>query len=273
MSTNVFEAIENVDRVTSTPSTTISSTTISSANSTQTIINNQEGIAKRLLKIEKGMEEIFSQLQNLFSAVSTLTSSSHSMAKATGNENETIEFEKINDENDLIEFEKSIEDRKRRKVMMEYFVDIIGKFNNDASVRSIALKLDQKIFTESFWSKTAWTGGRNVDGPKKFPFVSHTTCTTFFNDVIRNACGSHMSSSEFAQFVMSRTRNSAYIRTTNRQSSARTARKRKLTIIAIDEQQSSVGPTSVGPTSTSTCTSSPKTVVSVENAPAGVTKT
>lgn len=106
--------------------------------------------------------------------------------------------------------------------MFDYFCSTIGKYNN-VPLRSAALLIDQKMFT------TAWTGGRKLDGTKKFAFANHVTTIAFMNEVLRNVCGSQMSSSEFTDFIKSRTRNSGYIyiRTSNRQATARKNRKRK----------------------------------------------
>lgn len=93
--------------------------------------------------------------------------------------------------------------------------------------RSLALQLERKIFTETFWSKTAWTGGRKIDGPKKFVFGAHISFMTFFNDIIHGIYGSQLSENEFADFVKSRTRNSSYVRSTVRIPSARSSKKRK----------------------------------------------
>lgn len=194
----------------------------------QTIISNQEVMTKRLIKLEKGMQEIFSQLQNVTGMVSSNCSSSE-----INTEIQPIVFNKIDDENELVEFEKTIDDRNNRKKMLDYFVSVIGKCNN-APVRSVALQLEQKMFTELFWSRTAWTGGRKLDGPKKFPFSGHIVCVAFMNEVIRGVCGMQMTDSAFSEFVKSRTRNSGYIRTTNRQATARAARKRKLSNVPGD---------------------------------------
>lgn len=150
----------------------------SSPNLLHTIINNQEMIAKRLIKLEKGMQEIFSQLQGVAGMVSSFSSSCSSTSE-TGTEKEAIIFQKIDDENGIIEFE----DRNNRKNVVDHFVSVIGKCNN-ASTRSIALQLEQKMLTDSFWTKTAWTGGRKLDGPKKIPFSAHISCIAFMNDVI-----------------------------------------------------------------------------------------
>lgn len=88
--------------------------------------------------------------------------------------------------------------------------------------------VDQKMFTETFWSKTAWTGGRKVEGPKKFAFSAHLICISFINDVIRKVCGRSLADAEFGQFVQSRTRNSGYVRTTHRQATSRSKRQRFL---------------------------------------------
>lgn len=204
-----------------------------SPNLLHTIINNQEMIAKRLIKLEKGMQEIFSQLQNVAGMVSSFSSSGSSTSE-TCTEKEAIVFQKIDDEDGIIEFEKTIEDRNNRKKMIDYFVSVIGKCNN-VPTRSIALQLEQKMFTESFWTKTAWTGGRKLDGPKKFPFSAHMVCIAFMNDVIGGVCGTQMTDGTFSEFIKSRTRNSGYIRTTNRQASARAPRKRKHSMNVGDE--------------------------------------
>lgn len=194
----------------------------------RTIINNQSMFAKKLISMEKGMQEMFGQLQNIGAAISSLSNSSsaQSTQSTSSNATELIDFQKIHDEDSLIEFEKNIEDRNCHKKMIDYFVSTIGKCNN-VPLRSVALLIDQKMFTDSFWSTTAWTGGRKLDGPKKFVFANHVTTIAFINEVLRNACGSQMSSSEFTEFIKSRTRNSGYTRTTNRQASARVNRKRK----------------------------------------------
>lgn len=194
----------------------------------QTIINNQRMFAKKFISIEKGMQEMFSQLQNMSAAISSLSnrSSAQSTQSSSSDPTELIDFRKIHDQDSLIEFEKSIEDRNCRKKMVDYFFSTIGKCNN-VPLRSAALLIDQKMFTESFWSTTAWTGGRKVDGPKKFAFANHVIIIAFMNEVLRNVCGSQMSGSEFTEFIKSRTRNSGYIRTTNRQATARVNRKRK----------------------------------------------
>lgn len=82
------------------------------------------------------------------------------------------------------------------------------------------------MITDDFWSKTAWTGGRKVDDPK-FAFAKHKGVIYFMNDVIGQAFGSRMTESLFAEFVKSRTRNSGYVRTTDRIASSRNREKKK----------------------------------------------
>lgn len=60
--------------------------------------------------------------------------------------------------------------------------------DKDTDTRSAALKVDQQMFTETFWAKTAWTGGRKVDEPKKIAFSAHMVCVSFINDLLRQIC-------------------------------------------------------------------------------------
>lgn len=201
----------------------------------QTIINNQNMMSKKLIALEKGMQDMFAQLQNLSSMMSSLSSQSIPSSKPHDS-NELVEFEKIGDESALEQFEKKIDDICYRKKLIEHFSSEIGKSIN-APMRTVALSVDKKMFTESFWARTAWTGGRKLDGPKKFAFAIHTVCISFMNDVMLSVCGSHMSDSAFADFIKSRTRNSGYVRTTDRQPAARTNRtKKKRLIETIDDE-------------------------------------
>lgn len=203
----------------------------------QTIINNQEMMSKKLITLEKGMQEMFAQLQNLSSMMSSLSSQSIPSSKSH-DVNEQVEFEKIGDENALEQFEEKIEkDASYRKKLIVHFSSIIGKSIN-APIRTVALSVDKKMFTESFWAGTAWTGGRKLDGPKKFAFATHTICISFMNDVMLSVCGSHMSDSAFADFIKSRTRNSGYVRTTDRQPAARASRTKKKKIEKVDDDES-----------------------------------
>lgn len=202
----------------------------------QTIINNQEMMSKKLITLEKGMQEMFAQLQNLSSMMSSLSSSSNTVM--SHDVNEQVEFEKIGDENALEQFEEKIEkDASYRKKLIVHFSSDIGKSIN-CPMRTVALSVDKKMFTECFWAGTAWTGGRKLDGPKKFAFATHTICISFMNDVMLSVSGSHMSDSAFADFIKSRTRNSGYVRTTNRQPAARASRAKKKIIPKIAEDES-----------------------------------
>lgn len=190
--------------------------------------NNQENILKRVITVEKGMQEMFSLLQNVAGMMSASKTSPSNSA-----EDDSIVFNQIDDENSLMEFEKTVEDVNVRKKIINHFVRSIGKSIN-APARSVALQVEQQMFTQSFWSKTAWTGGRNSssDGSKKFAFSTHIVSIAFITDLIAEICGTQMTNSAFAEFIKSRSRNSGYIRTTNRQVSARiprTQRKRKIT--------------------------------------------
>lgn len=91
----------------------------------------------------------------------------------------------------------------------------------------MSIQLARKIFNDSFWSKTAWTGGRKADEPK-FAFAKHVTFIAFFNDVMRECHGASMSDAAFADFVKSRTRNSGYSRKTNRMPAARVRGPRQI---------------------------------------------
>lgn len=200
----------------------------------QVIIANQENLAKRLVTLEKGMQQIYSQLLNVANLCSTNSNFSRPQSEISSvsnmsstSEPQVLEFKKIDDENSLLEFEKSIGDQNKRMKMVEHFVSLIGE-QKGAPQRSIALQLERKMFTETFWARTAWTGGRKADGPRKFAFASHIGVIGFFNDVIRHVCGTPMSDGDLGEFVKSRTRNSGYVRTTNRQTSTRTRiRKRR----------------------------------------------
>lgn len=214
----------------------------------QVMIANQENLAKRIIRLEKGLQEINSQLLNLCSwiknnansrpqsAMSTMSSASN-VSLTTEPPSTEIIFKRIDDENDLLEFEKSIGDGNYRSMMCEHFVkpfsgakkliSVEESIDPSKSVRSISLQLERQIFTENFWTKTAWTGGRKTEGFRKFVFATHVTFMGFFNDVIHRICGTQMSQIEFAEFVKNRTRNSGYIRVTPRITSARSARKRK----------------------------------------------
>lgn len=141
---------------------------------------------------------------------------------------DSVVFNQIDDENSLMDFEKTVEDVNVRKKIINHFVRLIGKSIN-APARSIALQVEQQMFTQSFWSKTAWTGGRNSssDGSKKFAFSTHIVCIAFITDLITEICGTQMTNNAFAEFVKSRSRNSGYIRTTNRQVSARIPRMQR----------------------------------------------
>lgn len=141
-----------------------------------------------------------------------------------------VNFEKISNGDELNSFEKSIDDKNYRKKLIDYFSSLIGSHNageKSIYMRTVAPQLDRKMFTDSFWQTTAWTGGRKTDGPKKFVFAKHTATISFMNDVIRQICGTPFNDSEFAGFVKSRTRNSGYVRTSNRQTAARTPRPEK----------------------------------------------
>lgn len=162
----------------------------------RTIIDNQVNLAKKIVKMEKGMQEIFSQLNNVASMCANIQSRPNSAMSTLSNmstsSEQPIEFQKIAGESDLEQFEKSIEDVNHRKKMIDHFVLSIG-VDSKASQRSIALQLERKMFADHFWSKTAWTGGRNTEGPKKFAFCVHLTFSGFFNDVIRQTCGKPIS--------------------------------------------------------------------------------
>lgn len=208
---------------------------ISASDQINVIISNQQVLAKKLIKLEKGLQEVFTSVQNICSMISNNPAYSNSRpASALSlisnvSVDVPVEYSLISDENELETFEKSIEDQGIRKKLIEHFVTLIGlKSDGGKTVsRSIALQLDRKMFKDSFWRTTAWTGGRKVDGPKKFVFAAHTTLISFMNDVIRHLCGAPLSDSEFADFVKSRTRNSGYVRTSTRQTAARTPRASK----------------------------------------------
>lgn len=169
------------------------------------------------------MQEMFSLLQNV---AGMMSASKTSTSNSPGDD--SVVFNQIDDENSLMEFEKTVEDVNVRKKIINHFVRLIGKSIN-APARSIALQVEQQMFTQSFWSKTAWTGGRNSssDGSKKFAFSTHIVCIAFITDLITEICGTQMTNSAFAEFVKSRSRNSGYIRTTNRQVSARIPRMQR----------------------------------------------
>lgn len=108
----------NVNVVTSANATT---TTVDEQNPLQVIINNQEKLAKRILCVEKGLQDINSQLFNLSSFIKNTNSnsrphSSMSVMSSTSNLTDTSDAPAQNivhnliDDEEMMEFERSIED-------------------------------------------------------------------------------------------------------------------------------------------------------------------
>lgn len=99
------------------------------------------------------------------------------------------------------------------------------------------------------------------------------------NDVIRGVCGTYMTDNAFSEFIKSRTRNSGYIRTTNRQATTRVPKKRKIVVneneAELPEQNQTLSATSnikkTGPpvtlvaTLTHQSTDPPKTMTGSDN--------
>lgn len=144
-------------------------------------------------------------------------------------------FKKIDNETTLIDFEKKIQDAKYRTDLLKAIVECVGKHHRDLSYRNIALQIESKLIDSNLWTNTAWSGGRpigvpsaegeptNQDQPpkKKFAFVEHIVFRSFFSDAIKEICGSAIPDNEMSTFVQSRTRNSKYVRSSNRQVTAR----------------------------------------------------
>lgn len=233
------------------------------------IITNQENLAKRIINLEKGLQGINSQLFNLASWIknnpNSRPQSAMSAFSSTSNMSSTsvdipsapvVAFKLIDDENDLVAFETAIENESYRLKMVDHFVKLLGVKSlladqqlNEAikPKRSVALQLERKIFTESFWSKTAWTGGRKLESPRKFAFAAHVIFMGFFNDTLHQLCGAQMSEIEMSDFIKSRTRNSGYVRCTARLPAARfRSRKQKLPLeneTTLDEPTLEASPT------------------------------
>lgn len=213
----------------------------------QVIINNQTSLANRIINIEKSMQDISSQIFNLSTwiknnPVSSRPQSSMSAMSSASNVSITTEpsapivINLIANESDLLEFEKSIEDVSYRSIMVDHFAKMFSGVMKVLNIEpgdtskltlSMALQLERKMFTEGFWSTTAWTGGRKFEGPEKFMFATHIAFMTIFNDTLHRICGTQMSEVEFAEFIKGRTRNSHYQRNTARKAATRTSRKRK----------------------------------------------
>lgn len=196
----------------------------------QTVISNQERLATKVIVLEKGMQQIHSQLITMnanssrpHSAMSV--ASGMSSASASASLDAPIEFKLIDDENDLNKFEETIADPNQRKKMIDYFVGIIG-VNSENTQRTVALQLSRKMTTEFFWAKTAWSGGRKMDNPK-FAFAKHIGIIGFINEVISQSQGSRMSERAMAEFVKVRTRNSGYTHTSSRIAASRHREKNK----------------------------------------------
>lgn len=199
----------------------------------QTIIYNEQVLAKSLITANKGIQEIFRKLSNIEEKYWSQRPRSSGSVNSTSSL--SFDFKKIDNEKTLNEFEAEIGDDVERARLVQCFVNSIGKNHRDLTHRNIALLLDSKLFSNSFWSTTAWTGGRATtkDAPNKFAFSHHLTIRSFIIEIITEICGSVMSDTDLCDFVKSRSRNSSYVRKTDRMTAAR--KKRKIDDVKKDE--------------------------------------
>lgn len=148
----------------------------------QIIISNQENLAKRILLIEKSLQDMMMQLFNLTTLIknipssrpqSVLSTSSASCMSEPPSESTAVVFKLIEDEKDLLEFEKS--DLRRRKISnenMQSFRELTQRCYETIKSRKSG-QADSEYFTSAgkknaernilgkngldWWTKIRWT--------------------------------------------------------------------------------------------------------------------
>lgn len=199
-----------------------------------TIIKNQKAIMSDIVSLRKGMDQMYSAFVEIKSLLTKLGASSSLSSSDTSSSTTAFEFIPIVNEQDLIKCEEKIVDREYRIDCKKKFQSLIGVGKPAYMSRSIALQLLDLMFTNKFWSCTAWTGGRKQKSSKddndtqstlKFCFSQHITIISFINETIESICGNPMSLAELADVIKVRTRNCNYVRVSNR---IPTSRKRRM---------------------------------------------
>lgn len=207
----------------------------------RTQIKNQEKIYGKMSALSHKVDQISKRLNEIDNG-----SKSKAIVETLPNLPDVWHFPMINSEQELIGFEKNIEQNPDfRTECVKGLIDSVGlqpgRTNNDC-----ALILDRRIFSNSFWTATAWTGGRAkkrkvasdnsdesgvqsaLDGDSeentehvedrnvKFAFSVHKTMINFIQQVIAGITKTSMSDTEVKIFVQSRSRNAFYEPKTDR---------------------------------------------------------
>lgn len=173
------------------------------------IFQNQKMIFHRVLNVEQCMKSANDKLKAIME-----------LLEKNGPNNPTLNhiwsFERIANEAELSAFEVKVMDAVFKAEIVAKFVTKVGqKPNTSRSRMDCALVLNNLMFDPTFWTQTAWTGGRSAT-VEKFAFCKHDIFIKFFNQLLVALTGSIFTDDEMKTFIQSRSRNSNYERTTNR---------------------------------------------------------
>lgn len=140
--------------------------TVSAANETtallKKIIENQANLVSHVLDLKQNLKNLTTEFNNFKTKTLESSAVSNIAQKEPSIVPELWKFTKLDCENDLIEFEKKIQTEHAFKHdcltrLKSEIGSVAGKTSYDC-----ALMLDRIIFTNKFWSSTAWTGGRKA---------------------------------------------------------------------------------------------------------------
>lgn len=102
----------------------------------RTIITNQENMTKRIIKVEKDVQDVYKLLADVASELKNSTSRPPSSLHQTSEPPQTVEFNKIDDEDSLYRFENKFlhEDGYMQK-MNDHFAIYSGLFGGLRLIR------------------------------------------------------------------------------------------------------------------------------------------
>lgn len=123
------------------------------------IIENQANLMQHVLDVKRCLQNLTKDVENLKNR-NTESVPSSVVEKDSKEVPDIWKFPKIGNQQELLDFENKIEvDLPFKNVCLNGLKKEIGPVTGKGN-HECALMLDRLIFTNEFWSSTAWTGGR-----------------------------------------------------------------------------------------------------------------
>lgn len=143
------------------------------------ILENQSQLLSHVLDLKNGIKNLSSDFEKLKGKLKgKFPVETDPLPQQEPTIPELWKFTKIQNEKDFIDFQNRIEvDQTFKNECIIKMKDGVGSMVG-ISCYDCALKLDRIIFTNNFWTSTAWTGGRNKAKKRKIDSADQNTDDT-----------------------------------------------------------------------------------------------